>query len=349
MADGPATPAATAKVRLAKGDIAHGYVRSAQGQGRGAGVFVALSATQAARVKLRMLADEFVSDPVATFPVGRHVRGRVIEVSGDRVELSLKSAQAEGTSGWQSLSSLQVGQVRAERPHSSMRKRCALWAGSQRRRRALQVVTGTVKKVESFGVFVALAASLLTGLCHVSELSDDFVKDPAARHQPGQAVRAVVLKKDAAKGQLSLGMKASYFVEGDEEEPADEAAVPEAGGGAPVDTGDGDDESVDLEDAMLAAYAESSDDSDGNSEEGGDGSIAEGSSGEEGLDASDNGGAAARAAAASTSDDDSDPAPAKRQRAEVDASALEARRASGAAASAPPASGIADLGCASST
>lgn len=91
----------------------HGYVRSARGEGRGAGVFVALSATQAARVKLRMLADEYVDDPVATFPVGKHVRGRVIEVSGERVEVSLKSAQAEGGSGWQSFSTLEVGQARA--------------------------------------------------------------------------------------------------------------------------------------------------------------------------------------------------------------------------------------------
>jgi ribosomal protein S1 len=88
----------------------HGYVRSAQSTGKGSGLFVALSATQTARVKLRMMADEYVDDPVAAFPAGKHVQGRIVEVSGDRVELSLKSTQLE-IGGWLSLNSLTEGQV----------------------------------------------------------------------------------------------------------------------------------------------------------------------------------------------------------------------------------------------
>ena len=48
------------------------------------------------------------------------------------------------------------------------------------------VVRGKVKRVEAFGVFVQLHNSSLTGLAHKSELSDDFVKDPADVYQAGQ-------------------------------------------------------------------------------------------------------------------------------------------------------------------
>ena len=49
-----------------------------------------------------------------------------------------------------------------------------------------QVVRGKIKRVEAFGAFVQLHNSSLTGLAHKSELSDDFVKDPADVYQAGQ-------------------------------------------------------------------------------------------------------------------------------------------------------------------
>ena len=45
---------------------------------------------------------------------------------------------------------------------------------------------GRVKRIEKFGAFVALSAAELTGLVHLSELSDDFVKDPTQHLQIGQ-------------------------------------------------------------------------------------------------------------------------------------------------------------------
>ena len=108
--DGPETPAAAATVALAKGDFAHGYVRSAQPSGKGAGVFVSLSSSQTARVELRMLSDDFVDDPVAAFPEGKHVSGRVIAADAGRVQLSLKTVQG-GAGAWKTLASLEVGQV----------------------------------------------------------------------------------------------------------------------------------------------------------------------------------------------------------------------------------------------
>lgn len=140
----------------------------------------------------------------------------------------------------------------------------------------MQVVTGTVTKVEKIGVFIAISNSLLTGLAHISELSDDFVKDPNTKYQVGQAVRAVVLRTDEAKGRVSLGLKGSYFVNdvdlvltgADESGPSKRG--PSSAASLAADDADDDNESVDLEDAMVAAYASSDDESPDSSEEGGE-------------------------------------------------------------------------------
>ena len=44
-----------------------------------------------------------------------------------------------------------------------------------------------MKRIEKFGAFVALSGAELTGLVHLSELSDDFIKDPAQHLQLGQS------------------------------------------------------------------------------------------------------------------------------------------------------------------
>ena len=55
-----------------------------------------------------------------------------------------------------------------------------------------QSVSGRIRRVEAFGVFVDLAGCGTAGLAHVSELSDKKVKDIHAMFRPGQAVRAKV-------------------------------------------------------------------------------------------------------------------------------------------------------------
>lgn len=56
-----------------------GYVKSV-----GQGLFVSLAGNLDGRVKLSQLADGFVKDPAADFPIGRLVRAKVVAVSGDR-------------------------------------------------------------------------------------------------------------------------------------------------------------------------------------------------------------------------------------------------------------------------
>lgn len=54
-------------------------------------------------------------------------------------------------------------------------------------------MSGRVRRVEKFGVFVELAGSAVVGLAHISELQDSGkVKDPAALFRPKQAVKAKV-------------------------------------------------------------------------------------------------------------------------------------------------------------
>ncbi len=48
------------------------------------------------------------------------------------------------------------------------------------------VVKGRIKRLEPFGAFVELHNSTLTGLAHISEVSDDFVKTLGVAFQVGQ-------------------------------------------------------------------------------------------------------------------------------------------------------------------
>jgi len=67
------------------------------------------------------------------------------------------------------------------------------------------VVTGTVKNVTDYGVFVDLGG--LDGLLHVTDISWGRVKHPAEVVQAGQQVQVKILKFDREKMRVSLGMK----------------------------------------------------------------------------------------------------------------------------------------------
>ena len=96
------------------------------------------------------------SGPVLLHKPRETVRAEVLcAVDTDRVELSLR----ELPRGWHDLDP-------------------ALAEGS--------TVRGRVSRVQPFGVFVRLAAAAVTGMAHVSQLADDFVRDPSELFVPGQ-------------------------------------------------------------------------------------------------------------------------------------------------------------------
>lgn len=66
--------------------------------------------------------------------------------------------------------------------------------------------TGTVIRIENFGVFVDFGAER-PGMVHVSEMADGYVKSPSDVASVGQEVEVRVLKKIKNPRQIDLSMK----------------------------------------------------------------------------------------------------------------------------------------------
>jgi small subunit ribosomal protein S1 len=82
------------------------------------------------------------------------------------------------------------------------------------------VVHGKVSRIEKFGVFVDFGAER-PGLIHISELSNEYVKDIATVAKIGDEIDAAILEVDRKKRQVHLSRKAL------ESKPEPKAAEPE--------------------------------------------------------------------------------------------------------------------------
>ncbi|KAJ8544824.1 hypothetical protein K7X08_017407 [Anisodus acutangulus] len=151
------------------------------------GCFVMLSRKVDAKVLLSNLSNGYVENPEKEFPVGKLVTGKVVSVEplSKRVEVTLRTSSAVGApkSDKDALSNLTVGDV----------------------------ISGRVKRVEPYGLFITVDHTNLVGLCHVSEISDNHVHNIDSRHKAGDRVTAKILKVDKERHRISLGMKNSYF------------------------------------------------------------------------------------------------------------------------------------------
>jgi uncharacterized protein len=65
---------------------------------------------------------------------------------------------------------------------------------------------GIVTNVTAFGAFVDIGVHQ-DGLVHISELSDTYVKNPAAVVKVNQKVSVTVIDVDLARNRISLSMK----------------------------------------------------------------------------------------------------------------------------------------------
>ncbi|GLD96223.1 hypothetical protein PINS_up004901 [Pythium insidiosum] len=156
------------------------------------GCFVRLDRATLGRVLLRDLSDEFLKDPVAQFPAGKLVVGRVTKVTPKGVELSLKASVVAEDAARRSWQDLAVGQT----------------------------VKGTITKVQPYGVFVRIEKSNISGLCHISEVADERVTQPLSEvFSEGDYVKAKILKIEDRR--VSFGLKPSYF-EGEPESSDEE-------------------------------------------------------------------------------------------------------------------------------
>ncbi|KAJ0089046.1 hypothetical protein Patl1_32885 [Pistacia atlantica] len=213
-----------------------GYVKHVTSKG----CFILLSRKLDAKILLSNLSDGFIESPDKEFPIGKLVVGRVLSVEplSKRVEVTLKTLNSSNASKSEvnDLSRLHVGGI----------------------------VSGRIKRVESYGLFIIIDRTTLVGLCHVSEISDDRVENIDTKYRAGEKVMVKILKVDEEKRRISLGMKNSYF-SGDNdlqmlsEEETDED-IEENGshdhssmldGSLPA-AEDSDDESEDGEDMVLA-------------------------------------------------------------------------------------------------
>ena len=67
-------------------------------------------------------------------------------------------------------------------------------------------VLGTVTNITSFGVFVNIGLKQ-EGMIHISELSDDFVRDPHEVVKIGQQVQPRILAVDETRNRISLTLR----------------------------------------------------------------------------------------------------------------------------------------------
>jgi rRNA biogenesis protein RRP5 len=175
---------------LSEGQKVRGYVTSVST----GGVFVAIGHQLVARVLISDLSDEFVSDWKSLHKLGELVHGRIkkINVEDGHIGLSLRLSDVDPD---------------AYRQRQSLRLQLEdLQLG--------QVISGTVCRVENYGLFVNIDKSgsekrPLRGLCHRRELFDD--DSATSQYEVGDRVKAIVLNIDVEAKKIDLGMKSSYF------------------------------------------------------------------------------------------------------------------------------------------
>ena len=85
------------------------------------------------------------------------------------------------------------------------------------------VMTGTVETLQNYGAFIDLGNGL-SGLVHVSQISDKRIKTPADVLEVGQSVDVKVI--GVKDGKISLSMKA--LIKKKEEEVVEKVVIPKA-------------------------------------------------------------------------------------------------------------------------
>jgi rRNA biogenesis protein RRP5 len=169
--------------QLKVNDILRGFVKNVAD----AGLFVHIGSTITAFVRVSDLSDLFLKDWKSHFAAGQLVRGKVIGTDSNlnHVQLSLRQSHLDADyKAPVTFADMEVGKV----------------------------VTGKVRKVEDYGVFIVVDGSInVSGLCHRSELADKRTPSPKKLYAEGDAVKAKVLKIDPRKKHISFGLKASYF------------------------------------------------------------------------------------------------------------------------------------------
>jgi rRNA biogenesis protein RRP5 len=216
------------------------------------GCFVRLSRGVQGRVILKELSDGFLPDPAASFPVGRLVVGKVKEIHP--AGKSKKHNKAKTT------------------VDLDMRESILLDSDDKLSFEDVELNSkhkATVTRLETYGVFVRLENSDVSGLVHKSECSDKYIKSLADLYDPGDLVKVLVVKKDDDGKKIGFSMKASHFLDdedSDDDGSIDDEEMEDAGHAEESEDEDGEaDDDLDSDDenfmAKLAAKTANEDDS----------------------------------------------------------------------------------------
>lgn len=222
QAEGPAEARPLKVGALKLGQHVSGYVVNSGDKG----VFVAISRSLVGRIKLKALSDQVVlRENVSTlYKPGELIRqATVVEINEEqnRVELSLRKADK---SGRLTVEQLSVGDV----------------------------VSGRVKAIMKYGVFIRIDNSSVDGLAHADDISDT-ASVSLDSYQVGSSIpRAKVLKIEG--GKLWLGLKASLFDPAELEEDEDVDDEDE------LDADDDKEATLDIEQSKEEKDADSDDD-----------------------------------------------------------------------------------------
>lgn len=167
-------------------DVVRGFVKAVTDKG----LFVNLGGDLTAYARVSDLSDSYIKDWKSEFQVDQLVKGKVtsIDARQNHIQISLKSSVLDKDYvAPLKFNDLEVGQI----------------------------VTGKIRKVEDFGVFIVIDnSSNVSGLCHQSEMAEKRVNNVKKLYDEGDSVKAVVLKLDAERKRISFGLKASYFEDG---------------------------------------------------------------------------------------------------------------------------------------
>lgn len=219
----------------ASGDIVQGYVVQTSGKG----CFLRFSRSMEGRSTLKELCDGFVSNPSASFPMGRLVIGKIKETRPTTNKRKYSQDQVTVQADVDMRESVLIDEK------ENMRSFEDITIGEKYK--------GMVQTITDYGVFVRIENSNLDGLVHLSECSDKFIKNLENLYSPGDLVKVLVLKKDNEKKRVGLSMKASHF---EDDSDSDESSIDSDD----VDINDDeDDDSVDTE---VVREFKSDDDSD---------------------------------------------------------------------------------------
>jgi len=169
--------------QLKVNDIVRGFIKNVADNG----VFVTLASNITGFIRITDLSDSYIKDWKADFEIDQLVQGKVIAVDTTlhHIQLSLKrSVLDKDYVAPLTYADMHVGRI----------------------------VTGKIRKVEDFGVFIVVDnSSHVSGLCHRSEMAEERVHNVKKLYDEGDAVKAIVLKVELEKRRISFGLKASYF------------------------------------------------------------------------------------------------------------------------------------------